>query len=104
MLGKPVFSGCNLTDFGIQQGSTVTMIRRLCGGMPVVSDGSALELEGNPVDPDLCLGGHCLFVDRSVSLRWHPTLCRRTAASKSVLSDEFLAPKTVGKRSRVDVS
>eukprot|EP01051_Picozoa_sp_SAG22_P014218 SAG22_NODE_1692_length_3804_cov_7.159784_4_plen_652_part_01 len=42
--GKPLNSGCNLTDFGIQQGSTVTMIRRLCGGMPVVSDGSALMM------------------------------------------------------------
>eukprot|EP01051_Picozoa_sp_SAG22_P016373 SAG22_NODE_2301_length_2738_cov_7.070860_1_plen_221_part_10 len=49
--GKSVTSGCNLTDFGIQQGSTVTMIRRLCGGMPAVSDRSSLAPEPSEPGP-----------------------------------------------------
>eukprot|EP01051_Picozoa_sp_SAG22_P011054 SAG22_NODE_1036_length_5904_cov_4.908355_1_plen_556_part_10 len=104
--GKPVISGCNLTDFGIQQGSTVTMIRRLCGGMPVVSDGSALEPKPEPeqepepesaFEPESVFGVIASPVDRSISLRWLIDFVAQNRGKRiSFERREFLAPEDDG--------
>eukprot|EP01050_Picozoa_sp_SAG11_P011150 SAG11_NODE_1161_length_5638_cov_10.644545_4_plen_1446_part_01 len=91
--GKPVISGCNSIDSGIQPGSTVTMIRRLCGGMLVASKGSALEPEPEPEPLEKSTNP----VDRSVSLRWLLDFVAQNRGKRvSFERREFMVPEDGG--------